>query len=449
MLYRAPRGTRDILPEEAARWFYIESLFRVLCSRYGFGEIRTPLFEQTALFARSVGEESDIVSKEMYSFKDRGGRDLTLRPEGTAPVVRAYLEHGLASRPQPVKLFYHGPMFRYDRPQAGRYRQFHQFGLEIFGAAGPAADYEVIAMTWEYITVSLGITEVDLELNSVGCPGCRLPYRAALLAYMETRRAHLCPDCNRRLDVNPLRVLDCKETGCRAAAREAPQLTAMLCPDCAAHFEALQQLLHRCGPPFRINPFLVRGLDYYTRTAFEVVSRAEEGRGSLGGGGRYDYLVEQCGGPATPAVGVALGFERLALAAPAGQTDPASVFAGAPAAAGPVALPGCTAGPGIPVPIFVAYTGADLAGEAQILAARIRARGYAVETELAGRGLKGQMKFAGRKGFRIVIILGEKEYGRGKLILRDMAGRGQEEIASEQLFGHLETLSCCNGSGGS
>lgn len=423
MAYKAPRGTRDILPEEAARWFQIESFFRALCARYGFGEIRTPLFEHTELFTRSVGEESDIVSKEMYTFQDRGERSLTLRPEGTAAVVRAYLEHGMVSGPQPVKLFYCGPMFRYDRPQAGRYRQFHQFGLETFGAAGPAADYEIVALTWEFISVSLGITAVDLELNSVGCPSCRPAYRAALLAYMQPRRASFCPDCRRRFTANPLRVLDCKDPGCREAAREAPRIGGSLCPECGGHFAALQELLASSGIPFQINPLLVRGLDYYTRTAFEVVSREAQTQGSLAGGGRYDNLVEQCGGSPTPGVGVALGVERLILAA-GGKAAP----------------------PREACPVYVAYTGDSLAAQAQALAREIRAWGMPAEAELMGRSLKGQMKFAGRRGYRFVCILGEKEHARGKIIWRDMAGGGQEELAPEELRERLE--SSRPGSGG-
>ncbi|HPZ65730.1 MAG TPA: histidine--tRNA ligase, partial [Bacillota bacterium] len=314
MAFKAPRGTRDILPDEASRWEFLENSFRERCRLYGFQEIRTPIFEHTELFVRSVGESSDIVSKEMYTFHDRSGRSLTLRPEGTAAVVRAYLENGLHEKPHPVKLYYFGPMFRYDRPQAGRYRQFHQFGLELFGSPQPSADVEIMALSYDMLR-SLPLPEFRLELNSVGCRECRPGYRERLREYLRFREEELCPDCSRRYRENPLRVLDCKKPECKDLSAGAPLLTQSLCPQCAGHLARVRELLERLELPYVLNPRLVRGLDYYTRTAFEFVAPELGAQASLGGGGRYDALVEECGGPPTPGVGVAFGLERIILLA--------------------------------------------------------------------------------------------------------------------------------------
>ena len=408
MQYRAPRGTRDILADEASRWQFLERTFRRLGALYGYSEIRTPLFEQTELFTRTVGEESDIVSKEMYTFKDRSGRSLTLRPEGTAPVVRAYLEGNLKEGPQPVKLYYSGPMFRYDRPQAGRYRQFHQVGLELLGAAGPAADAEIIVLSLRFLQ-ALHIEDFKLELNSVGCPACRPAYRESLVRYLQPLEGRLCDDCRRRFAANPLRALDCKEEQCRELAAQAPQITESLCPECDAHFRRLRGILEGLHIPYLLNPRLVRGLDYYTRTAFEFVPGDAD---SLGGGGRYDNLAEDCGGPHVPAVGVALGVERL--------------IAAAEIAAAPPFLPEQP-------PLYIASAGEELSAEILNLAEGLRRKGLAVETELMERSLKGQMKYAGRRGFENVLILGSRELAAGTVTLRCMATGEQEEIAREEL----------------
>lgn len=409
MEYKAPRGTRDVLPSEAARWRRLEACFQEICELHGFEEIRTPIFEHTELFARSVGEESDIVSKEMYTFTDRGGRKLTLRPEGTAPVVRAYLQRGLASRPQPVKLFYFGPMFRYDRPQAGRYRQFHQLGAEMFGAGSPPADLEIISLCSSFLN-RLGIAGVELQLNSVGCSRCRPAYREKLISYFKPRENLFCADCWRRHVANPLRVLDCKQQGCRQAVAGAPVIEQHLCRECKDHFLTLLRLLEKTGIPYRKNPYLVRGLDYYTRTAFEYVPSLEEESGSLGGGGRYDDLVEYCGGKPTPAVGVALGIERLLLAMD--ETDPAA------------ARPG----------VFIACATEEAEAEALGLARELRSRGVAAELELTGRSLKGQLKQAHRKGYLQVIIIGQRELEQGVLTLRDMVSGSQQEYSRQELL---------------
>jgi len=425
--YRAPRGTRDIFAEEVEKWQQLEETFRRFCKLYGYREIRTPLFEQTELFTRSVGEESDIVSKEMYTFQDRSGRSMTLRPEGTAPVVRAYLEHNMKEGPQPVKLYYIGPMFRYDRPQAGRYRQFHQVGLELFGAAGPAADAEIITLSLGFLK-ALHIEDFDLELNSVGCPQCRPAYCSKLLDYLQPLAENFCPDCRRRIAGNPLRVLDCKEERCRELMRQAPQLTGCLCSACDSHFRQLRKLLEGLHIPYLLNPRLVRGLDYYTRTAFEFVPRNAGPQGSLGGGGRYDNLVESCGGPSVPGVGVAFGIERLLAAAES-------------AAAAPFA-------PARP-PLYIAMTGEELLGDALGLAEELRRNGVAAEVELMGRSLKGQMKYAGRKGFPAVVIMGSRELAAGKVTLRRMESGEQEELTREELLERLRAAEAGPGEEGS
>ncbi|HOB86621.1 MAG TPA: histidine--tRNA ligase [Bacillota bacterium] len=409
MAFKAPRGTRDILPDEASRWEFLENSFRERCRLYGFQEIRTPIFEHTELFVRSVGESSDIVSKEMYTFHDRSGRSLTLRPEGTAPVVRAYLENGLHEKPHPVKLYYFGPMFRYDRPQAGRYRQFHQFGLELFGSPQPSADVEIMALSYDMLR-SLPLPEFRLELNSVGCRECRPGYRERLREYLRFREEELCPDCSRRYRENPLRVLDCKKPECKDLSAGAPLLTQSLCPQCAGHLARVRELLERLELPYVLNPRLVRGLDYYTRTAFEFVAPELGAQASLGGGGRYDALVEECGGPPTPGVGVAFGLERIILLADWKERLEAG-----------------------PVPVFLAVAGEGLEEEALLLAREIRALGVPAEVELGGRSLKSQMKYAGKKGFARVIIIGSRELEQDRFLWRDMVDGSQVLVSREEL----------------
>lgn len=410
MKHKAPRGTRDILPGEVERWQALEQKFGYYCSLYGFAELRFPVFENTELFARSVGEDTDIVSKEMYNFTDRSGRQLTLRPEGTAAAVRAYLEHNMQNEPQPVKLYYQGPMFRYDRPQAGRYRQFHQFGLELFGASQPAADAEIISLSYSFLKSFLK-EQFALELNSVGCPVCRPRYREKLHSYLEPLAGDLCPDCRRRFKTNPMRVLDCKVQGCRNIVQDIPEPAGHLCPGCQDHFTGVRQILDRLEIPYRLNPRMVRGLDYYTRTAFEFVAQGDNAGASVGGGGRYDNLVECCGGPATPGVGVAFGIERLLLAA-----DEEKLV------------------PGVLQPVFVAFAGEEFEIEAFSLAAELRRSTIPAEVELLGRSLKAQLKHAGRKGYRHVAILGGRELEENRVTLRDMESGCQELLSREELW---------------
>ncbi len=408
-----PRGTRDVLPEEASRWRLLEDRARQVAARYGYGELRTPLFEVTELFRRGVGEDTDIVGKEMYTFLDRKGRDMTLRPEGTAPAVRAFLEHNLGAGPQPVRLFYLQPAFRYERPEEGRWRQHHQFGAECFGAAGAAADAEVIALAVDFLRTA-GVADFRLRLNSIGCPACRPAYRAALREYYRPLLPLLCADCQERFGQNPLRLLDCKVDTAHAAG--APRTADHLCTDCREHLQGLEALLARLRISFDRDPTLVRGLDYYTRTVFELESPRLGSQSALGGGGRYDGLVELLGGQPTPAVGGGVGLERTLLALEAG---------GAPA-------------PTVEPPqVFVASVGEEYALEAMGVASQLRSAGVRVITDPLGRSLKAQLKQAARAGARWTVILGE-ELSRWVLVLRDMAAGVQEEVPAGELLTRID-----------
>lgn len=411
---KAPRGTRDILLEEAIKWQFLEKVFREICFSYNFAEIRTPVFEEAELFVRSVGEESDIIKKEMYVFKDRGGRELALRPEGTAGVTRAYLEHSLNHRAQPLKFFYFGPMFRYDRPQSGRQRQFYQMGIEIFGTDDPATDVEIIKFTADFF-VKLGFKGLSLRINSVGCPQCRPSFQEHLKNFAGKRISLLCGDCRQRVQANPLRLLDCKVPGCREALQSAPRLDTYLCPSCRESFDMVLKLLRVLEIPFEVDPHLVRGLDYYTKTAFEFVAGTLGAQGSLVGGGRYDHLVESCGGPFVPGVGMAAGVERIMLAMEKENLWPKE---------------------NPPAGIFLAIDDPDLREEGLSLLYQLRALGLKAETDYLGRSLKAQMKYAHRQGFRYVIILGEEEKSSKKVKLRDLLKGEQKEISPVELI-HL------------
>ncbi|MDI6907441.1 MAG: histidine--tRNA ligase [Thermoanaerobacterales bacterium] len=414
MLTSRPRGTNDILPGDVERWQYIEALAHELCRNWCYGELRTPVFEHTELFLRGVGDATDIVEKEMYTFQDKGGRSLTLRPEGTAPAARAYLENRLQAGPQPVKLYYIGPMFRHDRPQAGRFRQFHQFGAEIFGAAAPAADAEIITLAMEFYR-SLDITGLELHLNSVGCPMCRQVLRERLRRYFEARMDGLCPHCRGRLERNPLRLLDCKEAGCREAGAGAPTPLDCLCDECRAHFAEVRRTLDIVGVSYVIDPRLVRGLDYYTRTAFEILAAGVGAQSAVGGGGRYDGLVRTVGGPGVPGVGVALGLERTLLLL--AQQHP-------------------EVGGRRPPDAFLATAG-NTWETATALLVTLRRSGVACDHDYTGRSLKAQMKHAGRLGARFVVIVGEDEAARGAATVRDMESGRQEEVALNGLAPYL------------
>ncbi len=415
MLTTRPRGTNDILPGDVEKWQYLESLIRQICSEYAYSEIRTPVFEHTELFLRGVGDTTDIVEKEMYTFTDRGDRSITLRPEGTACAVRAYLEDKLHAGPQPVKLYYTGPMFRYDRPQAGRFRQFHQFGIEVFGSNDPAVDAEVIAMSMDFYG-RLGLKNLELHINSVGCVKCRLVLRRELQSFFRKRYDDLCFNCKNRFEKNPMRILDCKETQCIDSGVNAPTPIDCLCESCSAHFEKVKKHMDLINIPYIINHRLVRGLDYYTNTAFEMMAPDIGAQSSIGGGGRYNGLVETCGGPPTPGVGFALGMERVILALDRQR----------------VAFPG-TVGPDVFV-VTVGQVGSD---EAFKLLFKLRAAGFSANKDFLNRSLKAQMKYAGKAGVRFVVIIGEEELARGVAMVRDMVTAKQESVILDQIAVYL------------
>lgn len=418
MLTTRPRGTSDILPGEVEVWHFLEQAARGISREYGYEEIRTPIFEHTELFERGVGEGTDIVEKEMYTFRDRGGRSITLRPEGTAPVVRAYLENGLFAGPQPVKLYYIGPMFRYDRPQAGRLRQFHQFGVEVFGSSDPALDVEVIAMAAEFYR-RVGLGELELHINSVGCPDCRPVLRDRLREFFKSRLTDLCADCRERFDRNPLRILDCKEETCREVGRDAPSTLDSLCPACGEHFNRVRNLLEMLGIRGLVDERLVRGLDYYTRTAFEFMVPEIGAQSSVGGGGRYDGLVSACGGPSVPGIGFAVGLERVIIAIKNRG----------------LSLPAATG-----LDVFLAIAGSGLEEEALRLLTSLRNAGLAADRDYLGRSLKAQMKYASKKRTRYTVILGESEMQRGLVVVRDMSSGKQEEVPLSGVVEYLKSV---------
>lgn len=417
MRFSAPKGTRDILPGEIAGWQYAEKVFADICSRYGYQEIRIPTFEQTDLFQRGVGDTTDVVQKEMYTFLDKGGRSMSLRPEGTAGVVRSFLENGMASWPSPVRLYYNITAFRYENVQKGRYREFHQFGCEVFGSAGPAVDAELISLLQLYFE-TLGLQRTSLRINSIGCPDCRGTYQKMLQDFLRPNLASLCGNCQDRFEKNPLRIIDCKEERCRTFTQDAPAQLDHLCPVCQAHFDGLCANLQALGLAYTIDRRIVRGLDYYTRTVFEFVSENVGSQGTICGGGRYDGLVEEIGGPSTPGIGFALGVERLLMEL----------------AAQAVSLP-----PALPMTLYLAILG-QTGEQARALCFQLRRAGIRVETDLMDRSLKAQMKYAGKSGARYVVVLGEDEAQSGKVQLRDLAAHTETEVALADLPALLARL---------
>ena len=410
-LYQAPRGTTDILPEEQACWRYIEGKAARICQLYGYERIDSPAFEDTSLFTRSVGKGTDIVEKEMYSFTDKGGNQLTLRPEGTAPVCRAYLQHGFQSRPQPVKLYYLASIFRYERPQAGRYRQHYQFGCEAIGDDDPSVDAENIDLAWQFLR-SLGLQHLALQLNSIGCKQCRPGYLNVLKEYYTGRAATLCKDCQTRLSRNLLRLLDCKQPSCQDAADQAPRSIDHLCPQCREHFEQLRAYLNLLQIPFGLNHRLVRGLDYYTRTVFEIQPENGGAQSTICGGGRYDDLIEELGGKPTPAIGFAIGMERIILNLRA-QSVPI------PSPPGP--------------PVFIAHHGEGARSEAVRLASALRQAGTAIIMATGDRSLKAQLRQANNLKALYTVIIGEEELKSGTVSLRTMATAEQKTVRLNEL----------------
>lgn len=406
MAIQRPKGTQDLLPGSVEQWQYLEETIRSVCREYGYEEIRTPMFEATELFQRGVGQTTDIVQKEMYTFLDKGDRSMTLRPEGTASVCRAYVENKLHGQPQPVKLYYMGPMFRYERPQSGRFRQFHQFGAEVLGADQPLVDAEVISLVWN-LYQRLGLTQLEVHVNSVGCPVCRAKHREQLQDFLASRRNELCKDCQDRFERNPLRILDCKNPSCQTVTAGAPTTHDTLCEDCSTHFERVLALLNVAGVVYRVNPRLVRGLDYYTKTAFEVMVEEIGAQSAICGGGRYDGLVEEIGGPPTPGIGFAMGIERVLTALQVQHKLPeekTGLFA------------------------MLIALGEKAQNKGFSLLGALRAQGMPVSMDLQGRNLKAQLKAANRQNARYALILGEEELERNMLILRDLTLGEQSEV---------------------
>ena len=406
MFIQAPRGTKDVLPQDSYRWQVVEAKMRKAAALAGYREVRTPVFEHTELFARGVGDTTDIVQKEMYTFKDKGDRSLTLKPEGTAGAVRAFLESNLYAEALPCKMYYvNSPIFRYEAPQSGRLREHHQFGLECFGAQDATTDAELILLAYRLVS-SLGVKNLAVKINSIGCPNCRPKYHARLKEFLADRIDELCPTCRTRFERNPLRVLDCKEKHCQELVQNAPSILDLLCDDCADHFAQLQECLQAAGIPYVVDSRIVRGLDYYTKTVFELITQTPEDNLTVCGGGRYDNLVEELGGPSIPAAGFGMGIERLLM-----LLDSEGVQLPCPDT----------------LDVFVTYMGqAKLA--AFRLVEELRAAGIKADMDHCGRSLKAQFKFAYKTGAPLTATLGEEELAQGVVKLRDMNTR-QERIA--------------------
>ena len=412
MLTNAPKGTKDTMPDQVYKWHYIEEKFAEICKRYGFKEIRTPIFEHTELFQRGVGDTTDIVQKEMYTFKDFGNRSITLRPEGTSPVCRSLCEHKTYAEPQPTKVYYNIPCCRYEKPQSGRLREFHQFGVETFGTMNMMADAEIIAIGYDFIN-EMGITDVELQINSVGCPECRGKHRDALRKFLEPKYDELCPTCQERFHTNPMRILDCKSPIDQELVKDAPMMLDYLCDDCKEAFEQLKANLDAFGIKYVVNPKIVRGLDYYTKTAFEFVTTKIGAQGTVCGGGRYDGLMEEIGGPSTPGVGWGMGKERILMTMEACGVE-------------------------IPQPagteVFIAFMGDSAKAFALKLMHDLRLRGVAVEMDVMGRNFKNQFKFANRVGAAKTVIIGENELAEGMLQIKDMESGEQTSVPIDDII---------------
>ena len=417
MLTNAPRGTKDILPDTVGDWNYVEGEIRELCRRFGYSEIRTPIFEHTELFQRGIGEGTDVVDKEMYTFTDRGERSITLRPENTASAVRAYLQNKLYAQSNLVKLFYIGSMFRYDRPQAGRMREFHQFGVEALGEANPAVDAEVILLAMNLLE-GLGLKDLELSINSVGCPKCRSKYRTMLQDFFRDKLEDLCEDCRSRFERSPLRILDCKKDSDKPYMADAPKITDCLCEECAEHFAKLKELLTSAGISFTHDPRLVRGLDYYTKTAFEIKYPPLGAQSAVAGGGRYDGLIEEMGGNPTPAVGFATGLERLLLALESQNLLPEKNRS---------------------VDAYVVALGETAQAEGFKLLNSLRQQGLSAAMDFAGRSMKAQMKQANKLGAKYSVILGEDEIAEGVVMLRSMEDSSQAKVPMNQVAEKIKT----------
>ncbi len=412
------KGTLDTLPRESYKIQYIEQAMREIAENYGFYEMRTPVFEYTELFQRSVGEATDVVQKEMYTFEDKGGRSVTLRPEGTAGAVRAYLENGLFNEAMPQKIYYLTSCYRYEKPQAGRLREFHQFGVECFGAGTAAQDAEIIMLASEIFNF-LGIEGLSLEINSIGCPECRKNYENALKEYFNSRYDELCDTCKGRLQKNPMRILDCKSPVCSEAAKDAPKIIDYLCDDCSEHFETVKNYLIANNIDFTVNPTIVRGLDYYTKTVFEFVSSGIGAQGTVCGGGRYDGLIEEMGGKPTPACGFGLGLERLLLLMDAQSSE----------------FPErkkCD--------LYIGSTGEKPNLKAFTLATELRNEGLSAQFDTVGRSVKAQMKYADKIGALYTVIIGDSELESGKVKLKNMSDGTETEIGLDGFCDNFQSI---------
>ena len=407
MEIQAPKGTKDMLPSDAYKWHYVENIFRELSKNFGVREIRTPIFEHTELFLRGVGETTDIVQKEMYTFEDKGSRSITLKPEGTAPAVRAFIENRLFNEAQPTKLFYITPCFRYEKAQKGRYRQFHQFGIEMFGASNPSIDAEVMALAMQVLK-KIGLKGLTLNINNLGCPECRPKYNEALKKFLQDNYDNLCPTCKTRFEKNPMRILDCKEKSCKEITKNAPIILDYVCEDCSDHFTKVKEYLELLGIEYNVDPGIVRGLDYYTKTIFEILNSDF----TVCGGGRYDKLIEEIGGPEMPAVGFGMGIERLIMA---------------------IEKEGIEIPKDPVVELYLASRGEEGAKEAFKLANSLRNIGVSAEINHAGRSFKAEMKYANKIGAKFSVVLGDDELQSRKARFKRMEDGEQFEISLDDL----------------
>lgn len=407
MLTKAPKGTADILPQNSYKWQYVENIIRKLCSDFGVHEIRTPVFEHTELFARGVGDTTDVVEKEMYTFNDKGGRSITLRPEGTSGAARSFIESGLFNNPQPTKVFYELSCYRYEKPQAGRMREFHQFGVEYFGSQSPLADAEIIELAL-MLFEKLGIKGLKLKINSIGCPECRKKYNEKLKEFLRENYDSLCDTCKSRYERNPMRIIDCKSPVCKDIIKNAPRLIDYLCDDCREHFESVKKSLENLNIEYSIDPDIVRGLDYYTKTVFEITADIASANTTICGGGRYDGLVEQLGGPATPACGFAIGLERLFLALDAQNIE----------------IPNENR-----IDVYIGNIGDDSAKCAQRLVHDLRFNGISADYDKMSRTVKAQMKYANKLGAKYTVIIGDDEISADKCSIKNMDLGESAEIA--------------------
>lgn len=417
MLTKAPKGTKDVLTTEVYKWQYIEQIFRNVCESFGYKEIRTPVFEHTELFERGVGETTDVVQKEMYTFEDKAGRSISLKPEGTAPVVRAFIEHKLYSGAMPLKFFYITPCYRYERPQAGRLREFHQFGIEVFGSGQPSVDVEVMALVYNFYKI-LGVEGIELNINNIGCPKCRTEYNLKLREFLKHKLDNLCETCQSRYEKNPMRILDCKNEKCQTEIIDAPLMINHLCDECNDHFEKVKEYLQIAGIEYKIDPKIVRGLDYYTKTAFEFISNEIGSQSTVCGGGRYDKLVEELGGPQTPAVGFGMGMERLLLTLENSGVEVPRVKG---------------------LDIFVVTIGEKADKEAFKLLNSLRKHDISADKDYLGRSIKSQFKYSDKQEAEYTIVIGDDEVDKGVVALKNMHTGEQQEVELNNLIDELKS----------